>query len=75
VPIPKRHEIPACLVEQAMQKAAHTARRAGVSGRDLTPYLLKSLEAETHGASLRANLALIRNNVRIAARIAKALAG
>jgi pseudouridine-5'-phosphate glycosidase len=75
VPIPKRYEIPARIIEQAMQKAARTARRLRVSGRDLTPHLLKSLEGETHGASLRANLALIRNNVRIAARIAKALAG
>jgi pseudouridine-5'-phosphate glycosidase len=74
VPIPERYEVPARVIEQALKTIDRNAARTSVCGRDLTPYLLKALERHTHGATLRANLALIRNNVRIAARIAKALA-
>ncbi len=40
----------------------------------MTPYLLRRIVSATGGASLKANIALVRNNARLAARIAVALA-
>jgi pseudouridine-5'-phosphate glycosidase len=45
-----------------------------VSGQELTPFLLTKVSEITHGDSIRANLALLLNNARIASQIARALA-
>jgi pseudouridine-5'-phosphate glycosidase len=45
-----------------------------VRGRRVTPFLLERLRALSGGESVRANLALLSNNARLAARLAKALA-
>ena len=74
VPCPSDQGVPAETVAGALQAAELEASAAGIHGKDLTPFLLARLAELTGGATLRANLALLRNNARVAARIAGALA-
>jgi len=60
--------------EAEVARALEAAERAEVRGAALTPYLLAMLGEATGGRSLRANVALLRQNARIAAQIASALA-
>jgi len=73
-PIPAADELPLELYESALAEALAEADRQAVAGRDLTPYLLDRLREKTGGASVRANLALLKNNARVAAGLACALA-
>ena len=61
-------------VEAATRDALAAARDAGVAGADATPFLLADLERRTAGRSLDANVALVLNNVAVAADVAAALA-
>ncbi|WP_425429302.1 pseudouridine-5'-phosphate glycosidase [Citreimonas salinaria] len=45
----------------------------GITGKDLAPYLLQRIYEKTEGRSLEANVALVLNNARLAAQIARAL--
>ena len=56
-------------IDQALQEA----RDQGISGKASTPFLLKRLVELSNGKTLDANLALVKNNVQLAARIAVAL--
>jgi pseudouridine-5'-phosphate glycosidase len=73
-PIPVADELPAETYGRALETALADAEREGVRGRRVTPFLLDRLRALSGGESVRANLALLTNNGRIAARLAKALA-
>ena len=72
-PIPEADALDRALVDGAIARALADAEAERVTGKDVTPYLLKRMLAGTGGASLRANIALVRNNARLAARIALAL--
>lgn len=72
-PIPAEHELPADLEREAIAAALAQAASAGVAGRDVTPFLLERLRVVTGGRSVTANVALLRNNARLAGRIAAAL--
>jgi pseudouridine-5'-phosphate glycosidase len=54
-------------------QATREAQEKGVSGKDVTPFLLARIFELTDGKSLVANIALVRNNARLAADIATAL--
>jgi pseudouridine-5'-phosphate glycosidase len=73
VPPPIDDALPAGQVEGAIQKALEEARRDGIRGAKVTPYLLARVKELSAGASLKANLALLRNNARVGAQIAVAL--
>jgi pseudouridine-5'-phosphate glycosidase len=73
-PIPAEHELPADACETALARALDDARREGVRGRDVTPYLLERLHRATGGRSVAANVALLRSNARLASALAAALA-
>lgn len=73
-PIPADAEIPAGEIASAIESALAEADAAGVVGKAVTPMLLARIAAITGGASLRANVALVRANARLAAEIAVALA-
>jgi pseudouridine-5'-phosphate glycosidase len=60
---------------RAEREALAAADRQGVRGRDVTPFLLARFHEQTAGASLRANVALMLGNARLAAQIAVAHAG
>ncbi|HIC79396.1 MAG TPA: pseudouridine-5'-phosphate glycosidase [Kiloniellaceae bacterium] len=73
-PIPAADEIPAATMEEKIARALEEATAQGVQGKAVTPFLLQRLEALTQGASLDANVALVRNNARLAAAVAAAYA-
>ncbi|NPV57255.1 MAG: pseudouridine-5'-phosphate glycosidase [Anaerolineae bacterium] len=73
-PIPEGDEIPKENLEMVIERAINDAEAQQLQGAALTPYLLARVSNYTKGASLKANLALLRNNAELAARIAVALA-
>lgn len=74
VPPPAEVALPNDEMEAAIAEALRAADRAGVRGKALTPFLLAHLGEATQGRSLQANIALLEQNARVAARIAVALA-
>ncbi|HHH41678.1 MAG TPA: pseudouridine-5'-phosphate glycosidase [Chloroflexi bacterium] len=75
VPIPEEAEWPWEEAQAEIEEAVAEAEARGVQGKDLTPFLLARLAERTGGRSLAANEALLLNNARVAARIARALVG
>jgi pseudouridine-5'-phosphate glycosidase len=73
-PIPAAAELPAGIYERALETALSEAERQRLRGRGVTPFLLERLRELTEGESVRANLALLTNNARVAAQLASALA-
>ncbi len=73
-PIPVADEIPAANLAPIIAAAQTEANRLGIRGKAVTPFLLQRIYENTRGASLEANIALVRNNARLAARIANELA-
>lgn len=74
-PIPKEFEMDAEAIEARISQAIAQGEKEGVSRKDLTPYLLQRIFELTEGKSLVANIALVKNNAVVAAKIAAALAG
>lgn len=70
VPVPAESEVPSDLLQRTLDSALNEANTKGVTGRDLTPFLLTEMSQASDGATLRANIALLENNARIAAQIA-----
>ena len=73
VPVPEEFEVPAKQLQEILDHALAAADRNGVHGRDLTPYLLAQMSERSAGSTLRANVALLENNARVAAEIALAM--
>ncbi len=71
-PVPIEHEIPQEVMEQHIQLALNAAGNEHISGKEVTPFLLKYLTNHTQGESLEANIALIKHNAQLGARIAVA---
>ncbi|MEM8848983.1 MAG: pseudouridine-5'-phosphate glycosidase [Pseudomonadota bacterium] len=71
-PIPQVHALPAEEIGATIDEALMKADAEGVSGKDVTPFLLGHLNAVTEGRALGANIELVLNNARLAARIASA---
>jgi pseudouridine-5'-phosphate glycosidase len=74
VPPPADVALPAGAAEDAIERALARANAAGVRGQAVTPFLLTAVAEETHGESMRTNIALLRQNARVAARVAAAIA-
>ena len=72
---PASHALPRGEVEAALEQAREDARRDGVRGPAVTPFLLAALTRLTNGRTLRANVSLLEANARLAGEIAVALAG
>jgi pseudouridine-5'-phosphate glycosidase len=73
-PVPEQDEIPASRMQAYIDAAQAAALENGVSGKAVTPFLLQKILELTDGASLKTNIALVENNARLAAKIARALA-
>src|SRR5829696_7042926 len=73
VPVPEGFEVDEAVMEESLSEALAVAASRGVSGRELTPFLLAHMSWRSGGATLRANLALLENNARVAAAVAVAL--
>ena len=74
VPCPKDSAVSEMTVELALEAALLQAAERHIEGKALTPFLLARLAEATEGATLRANLALLKNNAHVAGEIARALA-
>ena len=70
VPPPAEIALEIDSVEAAIQSALLEAQKKNIHGQGVTPFLLRRVSELTGGTSLRANLGLLRNNVRVAAEIA-----
>ncbi len=73
-PIPAEAEIPADVMAPWIAGALAAAEAEGIAAKAVTPFLLSRIADLSQGAALTANIALVRNNARMAARIAVALA-
>ena len=74
VPIPVKDELDSEFINDNIQRALKKAEEKGVRGKAITPFLLAELHHSTGGKSAAANKALVYNNSRVAARIARAFA-
>ncbi|MEU5277467.1 pseudouridine-5'-phosphate glycosidase [Streptomyces asoensis] len=74
-PVAREEQLDPDLHARVLADALDACEAAGVTGQGVTPFLLDHLVRHTDGASLSANLAAVRGNVRLAARIAQAWAG
>ncbi|MFH9601060.1 pseudouridine-5'-phosphate glycosidase [Streptomyces rochei] len=74
-PVPEEEQLDPALHARVLADALRACEAEGVTGQAVTPFLLSHLVRHTDGASLEANLAAVRGNVRLAARIAAAWTG
>ncbi|MEV5884477.1 pseudouridine-5'-phosphate glycosidase [Streptomyces sp. NPDC052020] len=74
-PVPPGEQLDPGLHARVLADALRACEEEGVTGQAVTPFLLDYLVRHTDGASLGANLAAVRGNVRLAARVAAAWAG
>lgn len=69
-PIPEAFSMPKELIDAAINQALTDATNSGVSGKDVSPFLLAAIKELTGGSSLKANIELVLNNARLGAQIA-----
>ena len=74
-PIAPEDELDRDLHDRLLDSGLAAAERDDVHGKDVTPYLLDWFHRESQGRSLRANVALVRSNARLAAEVASSYAG
>jgi len=72
-PVPEADAISRSEMEPFIQQATRELHEQGIHGKDVTPFLLQRINELTNGRSMQANLALLLNNARLAAKIAKSL--
>jgi pseudouridine-5'-phosphate glycosidase len=72
-PIPAENEISRETLAPLIAQAQDEADAQGIAAKDVTPFLLSRLFDLTNGASLTANIALVKNNARLAANLAQSL--
>lgn len=73
VPVPAEAEVPEEALKKFLDQSLSAAKLSNITGRELTPFLLARMADLSEGTTLRANIALLENNVLVAARIAVAL--
>ena len=73
-PVPEQYAMDFDEMSAVIDRALAMADEAGVKGKNITPFLLARVSELTHEESRTANVALLENNARVAARIARALA-
>jgi pseudouridine-5'-phosphate glycosidase len=73
VPVPDTSEIKREVLEPMLLEALKAAKDQGVKGKEITPFLLSQLSERSEGTTLKANIALLENNARVASEIAISL--
>lgn len=73
-PIPEAFSMDAHAMELIIEKAVNSAKEQSVSGKNLTPFLLNFIKEKTTGESLVSNIELVKNNAKVGAQLAVALA-
>ncbi|KAJ2088810.1 hypothetical protein GGI16_006300 [Coemansia sp. S142-1] len=74
VPIPNEYAESSAEIERAINVAVREAEEQGIKGKECTPFLLQRIVELTGGMSLIANIALVKNNARVASQISTSLA-
>jgi len=72
-PVKKELELPKQLHDDVLVAGMKAAKKAGISGKQATPFLLEFFHRETNGESLRVNIDVVRSNAKLAAEIAREL--
>ena len=72
-PVPQQFEVPEEQLTTVLQDALAEAARNNITGRELTPFLLSEMAQRSQGSTLRANIALLENNARVASQISFAI--
>jgi len=72
-PVPEEYALSMKYMNEMIEGAVRAAEKEGVKGKKLTPYLLNKIKELTGGKSLKANIELVKDNTRVAAKIAKEL--
>ena len=72
-PVPEMDALLQADIEELITQALQEADRLKIKGKEITPYLLSKIAQNSGGLSLKCNIALIKDNARVAAKIAKAL--
>ncbi|HZN47903.1 MAG TPA: pseudouridine-5'-phosphate glycosidase, partial [Ramlibacter sp.] len=73
-PVPEAAALPREEIDGWTQQALAEARDQGISGKAVTPFLLARIQALSQGRSLATNIALVKHNAEVGARLAVALA-
>lgn len=73
-PLPEQQQLDPAIHDDALERALAMADERGLSGKEVTPFLLATIVELTGGESLRVNLDIARNNIRCAADIAREFA-
>lgn len=72
-PIPEEFAMDKKVINDAINKALEMAKEQNITGKDVTPFLLKTIVDLTGGDSLESNIKLVLNNAKLGAQIAKEL--
>jgi len=73
-PVPWKEQLDPKLHDRVLKEGLGELKHQGIRGKSVTPFLLERLQRETKGESLRVNKHIVRNNARLATRIAVAFA-
>ncbi|MFV0388762.1 MAG: pseudouridine-5'-phosphate glycosidase [Pyrinomonadaceae bacterium] len=71
VPIPEEFEVEPTLLQSTLESALGKASAENITGKNITPFLLSEMVTASIGKTLEANIALLKNNAKVAAKIAK----
>ena len=71
-PIPEEYSLDEEIMNKAIDEAIASANNEGISGKEITPYLLDKIQKITSGTSLESNIKLVHNNCKLASLICKA---
>ncbi|TYB94830.1 MAG: pseudouridine-5'-phosphate glycosidase [Kosmotoga sp.] len=69
-PVPEEDEIDYERLNNWINKAVDSAEKKGITGKELTPFLLSELARYSNGETIKTNISLLKNNARVAAKIA-----
>jgi pseudouridine-5'-phosphate glycosidase len=72
-PVPEAAAMPRAEIDAITQQALNEAKEQGITGKAVTPFLLSRIKALTGGRSLATNIALVKHNAEVGARLAVAL--
>ncbi|MCE1245789.1 MAG: pseudouridine-5'-phosphate glycosidase [Firmicutes bacterium] len=72
-PVPQEYSLGETFLEEVVEKSLFEAQEMEISGKDVTPFLLERLHTLTSGKTIQANIALLKENAALGARLAKYL--
>ncbi len=72
-PVPKEEELEESYITAIIEQALNEAEKQHITGKAVTPFLLDHVKTLTGGKSLKANIALVKNNAALAADLAREL--